>query len=1062
MADFAKGKTIYNSILNRWIFGTTADNKKSAIFKEGYDDPTYMTFKIEFGDWGASILKRSLIQGGITEFALSFNDYDQLPMGLLNCPYEGMENQEQYWQTNAVDNYKVFNKTKFYSAFQYLRSRNEDTRAKYLYYFVNGLYELQHDYPFIFKKISGLNGLEKIDYASGQRLKTPAKISVECYEGLDLKIRTLFEFYRKAAWDDVYQRWILPENMREFKMIIYVFERRVFQDTDMFTIDGQKYGKLSFGKLNADIPVKAYECMPCEFDISESMSWNDSYSSSTENNEEQSKLVINVKNVKTYFKNNLFNDELAKIYNNNGQSNPNDIQTKIDSIMIYDLVEEMERNNGDVNQAEDIQEYSSTNFTNLTVNGAKAMFLDKRILLENEEGNLNIKSYIWGHSAGGGFYGYSDEAKLAVSKSKQQIIKISEHDTGHEEYQQMVESYADYMMLEDNEFYRGGWGYSLASVPTYNPNKSFWGNLGDNIKNVLTGTRRLMLISGGSTIQFIPNCLIDSYYIPFDAYSPISDYNNGLGNMKPTENIKDPDYTDYVKQISKDAEPTDPITSRFRCDYTFKYDYNSRFNRQLIVDDKLNEVNEIKQSSDPISSKKDESKYGYKKLELQDGLNPVNEVKQSTEAISSKKDESKYGYKNLELQDGLNLVNDVKTPSDSISSEKESQYDYQSLQPEREIPSQSFVDLKDDRSISKQVFNQLDNVRDLPQQYYESLEKERELSKQDFRELDNVRNLPIQYFEEIEQERKLVEQDFRELDNVRELREQDYKELEKERELKEQKYKELEKERNIDVELMDLLLITRSLPGFKNMSLEDIRKIPKQDLLELKEAEERSVPIYNADKSVLLESIKNIEGSNMKLLELDKDNKTLEEQALEMLKQNQALSQFKISETAKESPEEKANKLKGMLIFTQDFVQNHDKIKKAYAANIMEMKSELKNVTKDIVNKLPINDTYIVKKGEKDHNNINSALMSQNDIDQINRNMKFLAINDNDIEKLSFQTLITIQDDLTKELQQSKAVVGLTDVVKDSVATHPNKQFIDNAKKSVIEEPKKNKINVIY
>jgi len=45
-----------------------------------------------------------------------------------------------------------------------------------------------------------------------------------------LKIRTLMELYRKAAWDDEYQRWILPENMRQFKMIIYIFERRTFHD----------------------------------------------------------------------------------------------------------------------------------------------------------------------------------------------------------------------------------------------------------------------------------------------------------------------------------------------------------------------------------------------------------------------------------------------------------------------------------------------------------------------------------------------------------------------------------------------------------------------------------------------------------------------------------------------------------------------------------------------------------------------------------------------------------------------------------------------------------------
>ena len=988
MAESIKGKTIYNGIMNRWIFGATADNKKSAIFKEGYDDPTYMTFKIEFGEWGASILNRDLIQGGITEFALSYNDYDQLPMGLLNCPYEGMKNQDEYWQTNASENYKVFNNVKFYSAFQYLRSRNEDTRAKYLYYFVNGLYEIQHDYPFIFKKISGLTNLEKIDYISGQRLKSPVKISLECYEGLDLKIRTLFEFYRKAAWDDVYQRWVLPENMREFKMIIYVFERRIFQDNEMFTIDDQKHMKMSFGKLNADIPVKAYECMPCEFDISESMSWNDSYSSGTENSEESSKLVINVKNVKTYFKNNLFNSDLAKIYNNNGQSNTNDIQTKIDSIMIYDLVEEMERNNNNVSRNENIEEYSSNQFMNLTVNGAKAMFLDKRILLENEEANLNIKSYVWGHSLGGAFYGNNDEAKLSITKSNKQIIRISEHNTGHKEYQQMVESYAYYSRLEDNEPYRGGWGYSLLSSSTYDQNKSFWGNLSDNINNVLTGSRKFMLTSGAANPQYISNCLIDSYYIPITSYTPISSYNNGFGNLtSKNQNFKTRtiDQQEYIG-IEKEREIKEQ-------DFTNMYNI-----RNLPEQD-------------------------YKELE-----------------------------KEREIQKQQFTKLDSRENPDQVFNE---------LEKEREVPQQKFKKLRS-RRVPFQKFRRLHESRQIPIQHFEKIKKEREIKEQDFIIIHDTRKLPEQDYKELEDVRNLSKQDYKELNNTRDLPKQSYKDIEKEREIKEQKFKELENVRNTDIDLIDLLLIVRSLPGFKDLTIEDIRKIPKQDLIELKEAEERSVPIYNADKSILLESIKAIEGSNMKLLELDKDNKTIEEETLKMLQQNQALSQFKILETTKESPDEKANKLKSMLAFTKDFVENHDKIKKAYVSNIMEMKTELKNVTRDIVNKLPINDTYIIKKGEKDNNNINSALMSQNDVDQINRNMKFLAINDNDIEKLSFQTLITIQDDLSKELQQSKAAVGLTEIVKDSVATNPNKNFKDNAKNSVIEESKKNKMDVIY
>jgi len=68
-------------------------------------------------------------------------------------------------------------------------------------------------------------------------------------------------------------------------------------------------------------------------------------------------------------------------------------------------------------------------------------------------------------------------------------------------------------------------------------------------------------------------------------------------------------------------------------------------------------------------------------------------------------------------------------------------------------------------------------------------------------------------------------------------------------------------------------------------------------------------------------------------------------------------------------------------LFTKEFTENSDKVKSAYVKSVLEMKGQLKNVTKEIVNKLPIQDTYIVKKGEKDNNNINSVLASKNDID---------------------------------------------------------------------------------
>jgi len=130
--------------------------------------------------------------------------------------------------------------------------------------------------------------------------------------------------------------------------------------------------------------------------------------------------------------------------------------------------------------------------------------------------------------------------------------------------------------------------------------------------------------------------------------------------------------------------------------------------------------------------------------------------------------------------------------------------------------------------------------------------------------------------------------------NIRELVEQQYKNLKEPRKLPEQDYRELNPERVPDTELMNLLLVARSLPGFKDMPLEEIRKLPKQDLLDLSNATERSLPSLKANRAVILEEISKVENTNTKLLELDKDNRTAEEKALEMLKQNHALSSFRL------------------------------------------------------------------------------------------------------------------------------------------------------------------------
>jgi len=46
-----------------------------------------------------------------------------------------------------------------------------------------------------------------------------------------------------------------------------------------------------------------------------------------------------------------------------------------------------------------------------------------------------------------------------------------------------------------SEYSQAKWMRTLLEMPSYNPNKSFWENLGSNTLNVLTGARRNVLIA---------------------------------------------------------------------------------------------------------------------------------------------------------------------------------------------------------------------------------------------------------------------------------------------------------------------------------------------------------------------------------------------------------------------------------------------------------------------------------------------------------------------------------------------------------------------------------------
>lgn len=114
-----------------------------------------------------------------------------------------------------------------YCTYDYLRSTAQGTRAEMLLEFIDALNEIQNDFPWYFQSISGINNLLQIKPDQGYRLKN-AQVTIKMIDSIDQRVRYLLSLYRRIVWDDVYQRWALPDMMRFFKMYIYISEIRDF------------------------------------------------------------------------------------------------------------------------------------------------------------------------------------------------------------------------------------------------------------------------------------------------------------------------------------------------------------------------------------------------------------------------------------------------------------------------------------------------------------------------------------------------------------------------------------------------------------------------------------------------------------------------------------------------------------------------------------------------------------------------------------------------------------------------------------------------------------------
>jgi len=242
-----------------------------------FDQPTYLSFKLLFApriEW-------------YNDAAINTN-YDRMPHPLF-----GPKGSEEIYERTH------------YSSVDYLLDANEFTRARMLEEFINKFNTLQNNFQWYFQKIDGINSLLTVDPEKGMRITSDKRLSITMLEGVDLRISHILNLYKKIAWDDTYQRWILPDMMRYFTLDIYVTEFRSFHVpyyTDGYGAATEKDNsgdELNLKVLDDIIPTRLIKCEMCEFDL-ESFKFESLSSLDVEKEPEEVEVTFDIKVGKIY------------------------------------------------------------------------------------------------------------------------------------------------------------------------------------------------------------------------------------------------------------------------------------------------------------------------------------------------------------------------------------------------------------------------------------------------------------------------------------------------------------------------------------------------------------------------------------------------------------------------------------------------------------------------------------------------------------------------------------------------------------------------------------------
>ena len=176
-------------------FKTPMDFRKGSYRKYPYQDPTYLSFALLFDFY--DIESSPLLAGGAENFLQKLVD----------------EDKKGTFYKERLDDLQNFKKT---------------------------LETINKELPWFWQSFKGLERLQQYNPENAYIGGDDAKFEIETLESLNLTISGLMHLYRRAIFDERKWSYIIPANLRKFRMWIYVTEVRtiaIVEDVKVNAID---------------------------------------------------------------------------------------------------------------------------------------------------------------------------------------------------------------------------------------------------------------------------------------------------------------------------------------------------------------------------------------------------------------------------------------------------------------------------------------------------------------------------------------------------------------------------------------------------------------------------------------------------------------------------------------------------------------------------------------------------------------------------------------------------------------------------------------------------------